>query len=111
MIAATVTTAAAASSLFDLIRAATPDQLVGDIFTGRVAEVHIQWLSGTFHHVFKPGAVNTATDSGFEFADPTTAPNKGIQVFRGAAGVNVLSLKDIYLGGGVGTARVSAYTI
>jgi hypothetical protein len=110
MIAATVTTAASADSIFNLIEAVTSDQL-SEFSTGRVSEVHIQWLSGTFHHVYKPGTVVVATDSGFEFADPTTAPNKGIMVIRGSTGMNVISLKDIYLGGGVGTARISAYVV
>lgn len=110
MIAATVTTAASAVSLFDLIETATPDQL-SQLSSGRIAEVHIQWASGTFHLVYKDGTVNAATDSGFEFADPVTNPAKGLMVIRGASGMNVLSLKDIYLGAGVGTARVAAYTV
>jgi hypothetical protein len=110
MICATVTTAAGADSLFNLIAAATAGQL-DERDTGRVAEVHIQWLSGTFHHVYKAGAVVVATDSGFEFTDPAVAPHQGIQVLRGAAGMNVISLKDIYLGGGVGSARITAYVI
>ena len=112
MIAATVTTAASADSLFNLIEAATPDQL-SEFNTGRVAEVHMQWASGNSHLVYKSGTVVTATDSGFEFADPSLAGNaaKGLMVIRGAAGMNVLSLKDIFLGGGVSTIRVTAYTI
>jgi hypothetical protein len=109
MIAATVTLATTGSDLYTLIETATPNQL-GTLFTGRVAEVHIQWGSGVaFHLVFKSGTVNLATDSGFLFAD---ADGRREYVLR-ATSHNQISLKDIYLAGAAGaeTARISAYTI
>jgi len=113
MIAATLTVTTTATSVFDLIEAATPDQLNISYDTGRVAEVHIQWLSGSVHHVYKPGAsITVGTDSGFEFADPATAPHKGLLVLRGAAGQNVIGLKDIFLyTATAGSVRVTAYRI
>lgn len=110
MIAATVAPATTGTSAFDLINVATPDQL-GALFTGRVAEVHIQWLAGTSHLVYKSGTVNLATDSGFMFEN---VDGKREYVLR-ATSHNQISLKDIYLagaaGGGADTVRVSAYTI
>lgn len=111
MIAATLTVPTSAASILSLIEAATAEQL-GPLFSGRVAEVHIQWLSGSVHHVYKPGTVVVATDSGFEFADPATEPHKGLLVLRGAAGMNVISLAHIYLVSVVaGSVRVTAYVI
>lgn len=109
MIAATVAVLAAGTSLFDLIQTATPGQL--NTHSGCIAEVSIQWGGGTFHLVYKDGTVNTATDSGFLFSDPATAANAGVMVIRGATGMNVLSLKNIYLSGAGGTARIAAYSI
>jgi hypothetical protein len=108
MIAATVTLATTGTDLYSLVETATGQ--LGTLFTGRVAEVHIQWASGVaFHLVYKSGIVNLATDSGFLFAD-----NDGRReyVLR-ATSHNQISLKDIYLAGAAGaeTARISAYTI
>jgi hypothetical protein len=124
MIAATVTLSMTSTSLYDLINTATPGQL-NNFVTGRVAEVHIQWVSGTFHLVYKSGTtdagapggptINVATDSGRIFSDPATGtPVTGQLAIEGATGVNVISLKDIYLvvpNAGAGSARVLAYTI
>lgn len=115
MIAATVTLTTAGQSLRTLIDAATPGQL-GPItfFDGRVCEVQIQALTGTFHLVYKPGAVVLATDSGFQFqdmtADTTGAHNR--MVLRAPAH-NQLGLADIFLAGAAGaeTARITAFTI
>ena len=110
MIAATVTLTTSGQDLYTLIEAATPGQL-GTLFTGRVAEVHIQWVTGAtvFHLVFKSGTVNLATDSGFQFEN---LDGKREYVLR-ATSHNQISLKDIYLAGAAGaeTAKISAYTI
>lgn len=110
MIAATVAPATTGTSAFDLINTATPDQL-GALFTGRVAEVHIQWLAGVSHLVYKSGAVVLTTDSGYMFDN---VDGKREYVLR-ATSHNQISLKDIYLagatGGGADTVRISAYTI
>lgn len=111
MITATVTLATTGTSVYDLIVAATPSQLGANTsFTGRVAEVHIQWASGTaFHLVYHDGSVNLATESGFQFADTDGRREYTVR----AAAHNQISLKEIYLAGAAGaeTARVSAFVI
>lgn len=116
MIAATLTVTTTATSLFDLIQTATPNQLPqADRHSGRVAEVHIQWQANDSFLVYKPGSVNTATDSGFAFSDPSVAGSqaKGLMVLRTGTGMNNLNLKDIYLATAAGTAtvKVTAYSI
>ena len=107
MIAATVTlTLNTGISLKTLIDTATPGQLKPG-FNGRVAEVQIQWATGTFHLVYKSGAVVLATDSGFAFSTTDR-----LLTLR-APTWNQLGLDDIYLAGAAGgeTGRVTAYTI
>lgn len=112
MIAATVTVAATAASLRSLIDTATSGQLTPN-FNNGVCEVQIQAgeVAANFHVVYKPGAVVTATDSGFNClgntGDATGASSR--IVFRAPTG-NQLSLADIYLSGS-GTARVIAFTL
>lgn len=114
MIAATVTLTTAGQDLFTLINAATSQLSSVAQNTGRVCEVQIQALTGTFHLVYKPGVVNLATDSGFLFQDMATdttgAHNR--MVMR-APSHNQLCLKDIYLAGlaGAETARITAFAI
>lgn len=116
MIAATLTVTTTATSIFDLIQTATPGQLpAADKTTGRVTEIHIQWQANDSFLVWKPGSVNTATDSGFAFSDPSVAGSqaKGLMVIRSGVGANVLNLKDVYLvtAAGTATVKVTAYSI
>jgi len=113
MIAATVTLATTGTSLFDLLNAAVAGtgKFSG---TDRVCEVQIQAKTGTFHLVYKSGAVVLATDSGFLFqslAVDTTGTNSRFKF--GPFNQNILSLMDIYLAGAAGgeTAGIVAYSI
>lgn len=79
------------------------------LFQGRVANVSIQHLTGTFYLVYKEGTVNLATDAGFEFAD---LPGKRSMQFE-ARDSNQLSMGEFILAGAVGgeTARVLVFIV
>lgn len=79
------------------------------LFQGRVANVSIQHLTGTFYLVYKVGTVNLATDAGFEFAD---SPGKRSMQFE-ARDSNQLSMGEFILAGAVGgeTARVLVFIV
>lgn len=79
------------------------------LFLGRVANVSIQHLTGTFYLVYKEGTVNLATDAGFEFAD---LPGKRSVQFE-ARDSNQLSMGEFILAGAVGgeTARVLVFIV
>src|SRR5215510_5606555 len=110
MICATVTLTTSGQTLRTLIDTATPGQ-IPTASGGRVCEIQIQALTGTFYLVFKPGSVTLTTDSGFLFQDMATdttgAHNR--MVMRAPTG-NQLSLGDVVLAGAAGgeTARIAA---
>jgi hypothetical protein len=107
MITATVTMVLNTGvSLRSLIETATPGQVPAP-FNGRIAEVQIQWATGTFHLVFKSGTVVLATDSGFQFSTTDRLLSLRSPTW------NQLSLDDIFLAGAAGgeTGRITAYTI
>jgi hypothetical protein len=116
MITSTVTITTTSTSLFDLIETATPGKL--RLRNGRVAEIQIHWLTGTFFAFDIPGAFGgpgpSAADTGYQFSDPATDGGIGetLLVAR-QGGINGLSLKDLYLGttSGTATARILAYSV
>lgn len=116
MFTQTVTITTTSTSLFDLIDALAPGKLA--LRNGRVAEIQVHWISGTFFlfdtaGVFGAGGP-TAADVGYQFSDPATDGGVGetLLVMR-TGGVNGLSLKDAYLGTSAGTAqaRISAFSV
>lgn len=116
MITATITVTTTSTSLFDLIETATPGKL--NLRNGRVAEIQVHWLTGTFFLFDMPGAFGgpgpSAADAGYQFSDPATDAGVGetLLVMRQGA-LNGLSLKDTYLGtsSGSATARILAYSV
>ena len=116
MITATITISSTSTSLFALIDAATPGKL--NLASGRVAEIQIHWLTGTFFLFDIPGPFGgpgpVAADAGYQFSDPATDGGIGetLLVVR-QGGANVLSLKDTYLAttAGTATARVLTYSV
>lgn len=116
MFTATVTVTTTSTSLYDLILAIAPGKLT--LRNGRVAEIQIHWVSGTFFLFDTAGVFGgggpVATDAGYQFSDPATDGGAGetLMVMRTGA-ANGLSLKDAYLGttSGTATARISAYSV
>lgn len=113
MFTQTVTVTTTSTSLFDLI---DPSKL--QLRNGRVAEIQVHWVSGTFflfdiEGVFGAGGP-TAADAGYQFSDPAVDGGVGetLLVMRTGA-ANGLSLKDAYLGTAAGTAqaRILSYSV
>jgi hypothetical protein len=116
MFCSTVTITTTSTSLFDLIKSVSTGKLL--LHNGRVAEIQIHWVSGTFFLFDTAGTFGaggpTAVDAGYQFSDPATDGGIGetLLVMR-TGGVNGLSLKDAYLGTTAGTAeaRISSFTV
>lgn len=116
MITATIDVTTTSTSLYNLINTAIPGKLT---FNGRVCEIQIHWITGTFFlfdipGVFGVGSGPTAVNAGYQFSDPATDGGVGetILIMR-VGGLNGLSLSDAYLGtaAGAGTARILAYSV
>lgn len=117
MITATVSITTTSTSLFDLISAINVSKINNP--DGRVAEIQVHWLSGTFYLFHTPGPVNgaggpaVATDAGYKFVNTGTPDLTGetLLILR-HGGINGLSLRDTYLGTDTaGTAMVLAYSV
>lgn len=113
MFTQTVTVTTTSTSLFDLI---DPAKL--QLRNGRVAEIQVHWVSGTFFLFDTEGLFGgpgpDAADAGYQFSDPATDGGVGetLLVMRTGA-ANGLSLKDAYLGTASGTAqaRILSYSV
>jgi hypothetical protein len=116
MFCSTVTLTTTSTSLYDLIKAVSTGKLL--LHNGRVAEIQVHWLTGTFFLFDTAGPFGaggpTAVDAGYQFSDPATDGGTGetLLVMR-TGSANGLSLKDAYLGTTAGTAtcRISAYSV
>lgn len=121
MITATIAITPTSTSLYDLINVAQPNKLRPTKFNGRVAEIQIHWLTGSFHLFDMPGVVDTppgptvAANSGYQFGDdPATNSEVETLLVLRQGGLNGLNLNEVFLGtppAGAGTARILAYSV
>lgn len=105
MIAATVSVPGSAASLRTLVNIATPGQ-IPDTFSGRVAEVHLQWAGAagqTVNITWKTG-VTAVEENGHRLQEDRR------ELILRSPYTNQLSIDDIYVNG-TGSIRVLAYSV